>query len=92
MGVYKLDRTLHIPAGSDVQLVGDGASEIATVLQWTGRTGEPLFLFEGPTQASIQDMNIAAGSGTGVLVKQCNQLDGKVFADQLNVGVHVGQC
>src|SRR5262249_2075052 len=86
MGTYKVARTLTVPAGCDVQLVGDGASEIATVLQWTGQARTPLLRLRGPCRATLRDLNLRAGEGTGILVEDCDQDDGsKVFADQLNV-------
>jgi len=100
MGIYKIKRTLIVPGLGDVQLVGDGASEIATVLQWVGPPGEPLLRLQGPTRATVRDLNIAAGAGTGILIEDSDQDGAKVFADQLKasgsspntkavVGVHV---
>ncbi len=85
MGAYKIERTLTVPAASDVQIVGDGASEIATVLQWTGKAGEPMFRLEGPARATLRDIHVRAGGGTGIVVTNCDQDGGKVFAQQLNV-------
>src|SRR5262249_27162904 len=85
MGMYKIEPNLIVPAGCDVQIIGDGASEIATVLQWTGNAGEPLLRLEGPARATLRDFNVRAGEGTGILVTNCDQDDGKVLADQLNV-------
>ena len=39
MGAYRHRSTLVIRRGSDLQLVGDGASEVATRLVWTGADG-----------------------------------------------------
>ena len=88
MGTYKIERTLLLPAGCDVQIVGDGASEIATVLQWSGEAGEPLLRLEGPARATLRDFHVQAGAGTGVLVTECDQDGGKIFADQLTVTGH----
>jgi hypothetical protein len=85
MGTYKVERTLTVPAGCDVQVIGDGASEIATVLQWAGKAGEPLLRLDGPARATLRDLNLRAGAGTGILVTDCDQDGGKIFADQLNV-------
>jgi hypothetical protein len=84
-GTYRIARTLTVPAGRDVQVVGDGASEVATVLEWVGKEGEPLLRLDGPARAMLKDFCIRAGSGTGILVTDCDQDGGKVFADQLNV-------
>ena len=85
MGTYSVDRTLTVPGGYDVQIIGDGASEIATVLQWTGKPDEPLLRLEGPARATLRDFNVRAGTGTGILVLDCDQDGGKIFADQLNI-------
>jgi hypothetical protein len=85
MGMYRIERTLTVPAGCDVQIIKDGASEIATVLQWAGKAGEPLLRLEGPARATLRDFHVRAGEGTGILVTDCDQDGGKVFADQLNV-------
>jgi hypothetical protein len=88
MGRYKIERTLTVPAGCDVQMVGDGASEIATVLEWAGKAGEPLLRLEGPARATLRDFHINSGAGTGILVSNCDQDGGKIFADQLSVSGH----
>lgn len=85
MGKYRIERTLTVPAGCDVQIIGDGASEVATVLEWAGKAGEPLLRFEGPPRATLRDFNIRAGAGIGILVTECDQDGGKIFANQLNV-------
>jgi hypothetical protein len=85
MGKYKVEHTLTVPVGSDVQVVGDGASEVATVLQWAGKPGEPLLRLEGPARVTLRDFHVQAGEGTGILVEDCDQEGGRVFADQLNV-------
>jgi hypothetical protein len=85
MGKYKVERTLTVPGGCDVQIIGDGASEIATVLQWAGKADEPLLRLAGPARATLRDLQIQAGEGTGILVEDCDQDGGRVFADQLNI-------
>lgn len=84
-GTYKIDRTLVIPKGSDLQLIGDGAAETATVLQWTGVPGGVLMKLEGPNQSVIRDLFINAGRGIGILMENCDQPGGFLYADQLNV-------
>ena len=46
-GNYSLDRTLVVPAGSDLQLVGDGR-DYATVLNWIGTNAGPVLWLVGP--------------------------------------------
>jgi hypothetical protein len=84
-GTYSIARTLVVRSESDVQIIGDGASEVATVLEWVGKQGEPLLRLDGPARATLEDFCVRAGSGTGILLTDCDQDGGKVFADQLNV-------
>ncbi len=85
MGTYKIEHTLLIPAGCDIQLVGDGGAETGTVLQWHGAPGGVLLQLAGPSRASVRDLYINAPDGNAIRVEQCDQPGGKIFADQLNV-------
>ncbi len=85
MGRYKIDKTLVVPGGADLQLVGDGAGETATVLEWAGAAGGLVLKIAGPTRATVRDLSIHAGAASGVLVEDCDQPGGRIFADQLNV-------
>jgi hypothetical protein len=84
-GTYKVDRTLTVPAGVDAQLIGDGAAETATVLDWAGPAGGTLLVLKGPSRATVRDLTLQAGDGTGLKVEGCDQPGGLVCADQLNV-------
>ena len=85
LGTYKIEKTLVVPAGADVQLVGDGGAETATVLQWKGAAGGPVVRLEGPSRAIVRDLSVSAGAANGILVENCDQPGGRIFADQLNV-------
>lgn len=85
MGTYEMETTLAIPAELDLQLVGDGGAETATVLRWIGKPGGLVLKLEGPSRATVRDISVNAGAANGILVNNCDQLGGKVFADQLNV-------
>jgi len=84
-GTYKVDRTLVIPASRDVQIIGDGAAETATVLQWTGSQSGPVFRLQGPSRATLRDLSLSPGRASGIVIEDCDQPGGRVFADQLNV-------
>ena len=84
-GTYAIDRTIVIPAGCDVQILGDGAAETATVLQWTGTGTGPNLRIEGPGKATLRDLSLQAGRASGIVVGRCDQAGGRVFCDQLNV-------
>jgi hypothetical protein len=92
MGDYKIDRTLVIPGGCDVQLVGDGASEIATRLMWTGASDGVLLRVDGPSRATIRDLHIQAGASSAILVQAPDQADARIFADQLNTNGPAGNA
>jgi hypothetical protein len=52
-GTYQIDRTLEVPAGSDVQVVGDGGR---TVLRWSGAGAGPVLRLAGPARAALRDL------------------------------------
>lgn len=83
-GTYKIDRTLVIPAACDVQIIGDGAAETATVLRWTGSGSGPIFRLKGPSRATLRDLSLQPGRASGIAIEDCDQPGGRVFADQLN--------
>jgi hypothetical protein len=84
-GVYAIDRALVVPAGCDVQILGDGAAETATVLQWKGTDNGPILRLEGPSRATLRDLSLQAGRGPGLGIHRCDQPGGRIFCDQLNV-------
>ena len=89
MGNYSIDQTLVIPAHCDVQLVGDGAGETATRLNWAGPKDGVLLQLDGPSRAILRDVYIHAPNARALLIKNADQAHGRIFADQLNVnGAH----
>jgi len=84
-GVYKIDGTLVVPADCDIEIVGDGAAETATVLQWTARDGGPILRLKGPSQATLRDVSLQSGRVAGMVIEDCDQPGGRIFCDQLNV-------
>ena len=85
VGRYRIDRTVTIPGGADVQVIGDGAGETATVLEWTGPQGGVMLRLAGPSRASVRDLSLHAAQAAAIRVEGCNQPGGRIFADQLNV-------
>jgi hypothetical protein len=85
MGNYAVDQTLVIPRNCDIQLVGDGAGETATRLNWTGAEGGILLRLSGPSRAVLCDFYIHAPNARGLLIENADQPGGRIFADQLNV-------
>jgi len=85
MGNYPVGKTLVVPAGCDVQLVGDSAGETGTRLNWTGAADGVVLRVEGPARATLRDFYIHAGPARAMRVEGCDQPRGRIFADQLNV-------
>jgi hypothetical protein len=83
MGIYKIDRTLVVPAGADLQLVGDGGGEAATRLVWAGPADGLVLRLEGPTRATLRNFCVVAGAARALLVSDADQPGGRVFADQM---------
>jgi hypothetical protein len=85
-GNYSIQHTLTIPAGSDLQLVGDGG---ATSLNWTGTSQGPILYLPGPARATLRDFYLF-GPGTnsqidGILIDKCDQARGRTYADQMDL-------
>ena len=84
-GAYSVKRTLVVPAGCDVQLVGDSLI-YAVSLNWAGEGEGPLLRLEGPSRATLRELMVNAGQqADGIVLTGCDQPGGRVFAEQLNV-------
>ncbi len=80
-GTYSLDKTLVIPAGADLMLVGDGP-ENATMLNGSA---DPLIRIVGPTHAVIRNCYLNAGNNAvGILVENADQPGARITGEQLN--------
>jgi hypothetical protein len=89
-GRYKIEKTLVIPAGTDLQIIGDGANEDATALVWTGAKGEFVIRVEGPGEASLRDLFLSNNTGNGIVFEHCDRDGGCFYADRLNSGAKSG--
>jgi hypothetical protein len=85
MGNYSVTQTLVIPAGCDLQLVGDSAGETGTRLNWTGPETGIVLRIRGPSHATLRDFYVNAGRARALLIEDCDQPQGRIFAEQLNV-------
>ena len=86
-GTLALKRTVTIPAGSDLQLVGDGVGN-GTSLNFAEGAG-PVLRLLGPSRASLRDLSVTAGNQGGVdgiVVENADQEGGRVYGNQLNAG------
>jgi hypothetical protein len=81
-GNYTIAQTLVIPAGIDLQVVGDGFLD-ATILRWSGPAGGTVLDLLGPSRANLRDFHIIAGqAGNGILVENADQAGARIFMDQ----------
>jgi hypothetical protein len=80
-GDYRVEKTIVIPAGSDVQLVGDGYN---SVLSWFGGANGPVLRLAGPSKAILRDLRINGGTTShGIVVENADQPGAMVFAQQV---------
>ncbi len=79
---YGIEKTITVPAGLDVQFVGDVGCE-AMRLQWTGPADGVMFRLEGPTRATFRDMSLTSNGkgGIGVLVTNADQPGARISGD-----------
>jgi hypothetical protein len=86
-GFYSLNRTLVVPAGSDLQLVGDGR-DYATVLDWTGSGAGPVLWLAGPARATLRDFSIRdlTKGAYAIAVDDCDQVGARIYGDEVSFG------
>jgi hypothetical protein len=86
VGQYNIDHTLEVPAGCDVQLVGDGFFWNATVLVWSGPGNGLVLRLAGPTRATLREFTInGSHAATSIVVENCDQPGSRVFVDQADI-------
>ncbi|MCL4179350.1 MAG: putative Ig domain-containing protein [Verrucomicrobia bacterium] len=82
-GQYLIDRTLEVPAGSDLQLVGDGYFSFGTQLIWTGKSQGAVLLLRGPCRATLREFTIrGSGNNHGIVVEHADLPESRVWLDQ----------
>lgn len=98
--LYNIDKTLVIPANSDIRLVGDGfysEGSRGTLLHWTGTDGGPVIKLLGPSRATIQDlmvngmvssqldgMDSDSQLADGIVIENADQADGRIYGYFVN--------
>jgi hypothetical protein len=75
-GNYNLTKTLTIPAGKKVQLMGDS---LATMIYWQGPAGGPVIDLPGPSLATVRDLRIIARDATAIRIGKADQPGGRIF-------------
>lgn len=86
-GKFNITSTLIIPAGADMQLVGDGdGANLCTWLWWTGSTSGPVIKIEGPSKVTLRDFSIYGNNiATNILMENVDQTGARVFMHQVEV-------
>ncbi len=89
MGVYEIEKTLEIPAGADMQIVGDGWLYSTNIKQKdlaVFRT-MPLLEVAGPSYITIKDIQFGSvlgkGQFAGIVFKNVDQPRSEVHVDQV---------
>ena len=76
-GDHVITSTLVIPANTDLQLVGDG---FRTRLLWKGAGPGPVLLLQGPSRATIRELNVDGGKVVdGIAAANIDQPGSRVF-------------
>jgi Pectate lyase superfamily protein len=85
-GSYSINATLAVPAGSDMQIIGDG---YYSQLTWTGSTTGPVMRLQGPSKATLRDFSVNGNnfSADGIEVDNADQPGSRVFMEQANLGL-----
>lgn len=88
-GTWRLNRTVTIPAGRALRIVGDGGAEHGTRLVWGGAAGSPgpVLLLRGPSRADLRDFFVV-GNGyetnvDGLVIEEPDLPGGRIYANQL---------
>jgi len=78
-GQYALSQTLVIPAGCDMQIVGDGGENGTEIKS----AANPAILVKSPSKATFRTLSVHSAGGTGILVEDAD-CGGMIFGDQVN--------
>jgi hypothetical protein len=80
-GTYNIGTTLVVPAGSDLQIIGDG---YYSRLTWSGTTIGPVMRLQGASKATLRDFSVSgtSNSADGIEVDNADQPGSRVFMDQ----------
>jgi hypothetical protein len=84
-GSYSINATLVVPAGSDVQIIGDGAY---SGLTWSGAGIGPVMQLQGPSKATLRDFSVNGNGNTadGIEVDGADQPGSRIFMEQSILG------
>jgi hypothetical protein len=80
-GTYAVDRTLSIPPGSDLQMVGDGG---ASALSWSAGEGKVLRI-AADSRATLHNFRVLGGNtAEGVYIDVKDEVGASIYMDQVN--------
>jgi len=88
-GEYILDRSLIIPSGSSIELVGDGIINSTVFIAAAGMKDEALIWVKGPSQVVLRDFELRPGGESiqsGIRFDNIDQKRSEVRIDQLYSG------
>ncbi len=87
-GKFALRKTVVVPAGKRLQILGDSGSEHGSVVTWVGQGTGPGLRLLGPSRVTLHDLSLSfVGSGADALViENSDQPGGRVFCDQVVCG------
>jgi hypothetical protein len=85
-GTYKINTTLVIPAGSDMQLIGDGGGDVRpTLVRWLGTAAGPVIRITGPSKAVLRDFTVFGNDAADdIQITNADQSGSRVFMHQVN--------
>ncbi len=72
---WTLNKSLQIPQGSSVQLVGDG---YGSTLVWSGPAAGPMLSIAAPSKVTIRDMNWLGTGTTAISISGADQPGGRI--------------
>ncbi len=86
-GTYRLSTSLVIPAKSRIQLAGD---TLTTILVWTGAANGSMIQLQGPSYATVRDLQMWGGAGstaaTAINMPTANQAGGRILIEGSSTG------
>ncbi len=90
-GTYSINTTITVPAGSDMQIIGDGlGTGTTTRLNWSGGSTGPLMHCMGPSRVTIKDLLLNVPYSyigpEALVIENADQPGGRIYGNQFNAG------
>ncbi|HZF38589.1 MAG TPA: glycosyl hydrolase family 28-related protein, partial [Blastocatellia bacterium] len=79
---YIINKSLEVPAGCDIQIVGDGGY---SVLNWNGNDFDPVMILQGPSKAILRDFRVRGGGqskGKGIVIENADQKNSRIYMQE----------